>query len=50
MIRAIGMNPKKGLAKDALADGAITVQDTEDRQLEVLRKQLRELILAETSV
>ena len=50
MVRALGMNPEHVLAKDALADGNITVQDGEDHQLSVLRKQLRELILAEASV
>ena len=45
MVRALGMNPDQVLAKDALADGAITVQDGKDHQLAVLRKQLKELIL-----
>ena len=50
MIRAMGMNPEQVLARDALIQGAITTQDEEDRQLAVLRKQLKELILAEASV
>ena len=50
MVRALGMNPEQVLAKDALAYGAVTVQEGEDHQLTVLRKQLRELILAEASV
>ena len=50
MVRALGMNPEQVLAKDALANGAVTVQEGEDHQLTVLRKQLRELILAEASV
>jgi site-specific recombinase XerD len=50
MVRALGMNPEQVLAKDALADGAITIRDGEDHQLIVLRKQLKELILAEASV
>jgi hypothetical protein len=44
------MNPEQILAKDALVDGAITTKNDEDRQLTALRKQLRELILAETSI
>jgi hypothetical protein len=50
MVRSLGMNPEQVLAKDALAEGAITSQDSEDRQLAVLRRQLKELILAEASV
>jgi site-specific recombinase XerD len=50
MIRALGLNPESVLAKDALSDGAITTQNGEDHQLAVLRKQLKELILAEASV
>ena len=50
MVRALGMNPEQVLTKNALADGAITVKQIEDSQLTILRKQLRELILAETSV
>lgn len=50
MIRAMSMNPEKVLAKDALADGAITYKNNEVRQLAVLRKQLRELMFNETSV
>jgi pyrroloquinoline quinone (PQQ) biosynthesis protein C len=50
MIRAMGMNPEQVLARDALVQGAITAQDTEDRQLAVLRRQLKELILSEASV
>jgi site-specific recombinase XerD len=50
MIRALGMNPEQVLAKDVLVQGAITTQDGEDRQLAVLRRQLKELILSEVSV
>lgn len=50
MIQAMGMNPEKVLAKDALANGAITIKYKVNSQIEVLRKQLRELILEETSV
>jgi hypothetical protein len=50
MVRAFGWNPEQVLSQSALADGAITMQSSEDQQLAVLRKQLRELILAETSV
>lgn len=50
MIRALGMNPEQVLSNSALADGAITTQNTEDQQIAVLRQQLRELILAEASV
>lgn len=50
MVRALGMNPEQVLSKDAMVEGAITSQDSENHQLVVLRKQLRELILAEASV
>jgi integrase len=50
MVRALGMNPEQVLAKDALSAGAITVKESEDQQITVLRKQLKELILAEASV
>lgn len=50
MIRALGMNPEQVLSKNAFADGAVTVQGTEEQQISVLRRQLRELILAEASV
>jgi len=50
MVRAFGLNPEFVLAKDALSDGAITAQNGEDHQLVVLRKQLKELIMAEASV
>jgi len=49
MIRALGMNPDQTLSQSVLVDGAITVFNCEDRQLMVLRKQLKELILAEVS-
>jgi site-specific recombinase XerD len=48
MVRSLGMNPEQVLSSSALADGAITVQNSEDQQLAILRKQLRELIIAET--
>jgi hypothetical protein len=48
MIRAFGMNPDQVLSRNFLADGAITTFSSEDQQLVVLRKQLKELILAET--
>ena len=44
------MDPEQVLAKNAFADGAITVQNGEDQQLAVHRKQPKELILAEASV
>lgn len=50
MVRSLGMNPENVLARDALTDGNITIQDGEDHQFAVLRKQLRELILAKVSV
>jgi hypothetical protein len=50
MIRALGMNPEQVLSQNTLADGAITTLNFEDQQLAVLRKQLRTLILKETSV
>jgi hypothetical protein len=50
MVRALGLNPEQVLARDALSVGAITTQNGEDHQLTVLRKQLRELIIAEASV
>ena len=50
MVRALGMNPEQVLTKNVLADGAITIKENEDNQLAVLRKQLKELILAESSV
>ena len=49
MIRALGEDPKQILSQEFLADGAITVISSEDQQLVLLRKQLRELILAEMS-
>jgi hypothetical protein len=50
MVRALGMNPEQVLSRNALSEGAITVQNGEDQQITMLRKQLRELILAEVSV
>lgn len=47
IIRAWGMNPEQLLAKDALAEGAITrinPTDIENHQLVVLSNQLKELI------
>jgi site-specific recombinase XerD len=50
MIRAMGMNPEAVLTRDALVQGATTTQNGEDRQILVLRQQLKELILAKASV
>ena len=52
IIRAWGMNPEQVLARDALAEGAITQvnpADTENHQLVVLSNQLKELIRHETT-
>jgi hypothetical protein len=49
MIRAMGENPEQILAKDALADGAITREESlDDYQLAVLRNQLKQLIKQES--
>ncbi len=51
IIRAWGMNPEQLLAKEAIAEGAITRMesaDLENHQLVVLSNQLRELIRNET--
>jgi hypothetical protein len=51
MIRALGENPEQILAKDALVRGNITRQENSDeRQLGVLREQLRQLIKDEASL
>ncbi len=50
MVRALGMNPEQVLTKNALAEGAITIQGSEESELAALRKQLKELIIAEASV
>jgi hypothetical protein len=53
IIRAWGMNPEQLLAKDALEDGAITVDNLEEyqnHQLAVLTSQLKELIKKEVAV
>ena len=39
----MGMNPEQLRAKDALIEGTTTTQNSEDRKLAVLRKQLKEL-------
>jgi hypothetical protein len=52
IIRAWGMNPEQVLARDALAEGAITQvnpADIENHQLVVLSNQLKELIRHETT-
>jgi site-specific recombinase XerD len=52
IIRAWGMNPEQVLARDALAEGAITrvnPADMENHQLVVLSNQLKELIKHETT-
>lgn len=48
--RMLGLNPDYVRYQSAFADGAITVHESEDQQLMMLRKRLRELILAENSV
>ena len=53
IIRAWGMNPEQLLTRDALNDGAITnksAEDFENRQLEILSSQLKQLIRKEASV
>lgn len=53
IIRAWGMNPEQLLTRDALNDGAITYKNAEDfenRQLEILSSQLKQLIRQEASV
>ena len=53
IIRAWGMNPEQLLTRDALNDGATTYKNTEDfenRQLEVLSTQLKQLIRQEASI
>jgi len=49
MIRAFGLNPDDVLSRSALADGAVSSRGVEDQQVVLLRAQLRELILKETS-
>ncbi|MEM4704212.1 MAG: hypothetical protein QXJ02_04005 [Candidatus Bathyarchaeia archaeon] len=52
IIRAWGMNPEQLLARDALAEGAITKvnpEELENHQLVVLSNQLKELIRHETT-
>ena len=49
LIRAFGVNPDYALSRDFTANGAITTFNSEDQQLVALRKQLKELILAEIS-
>ena len=53
IIRAWGMNPEQLLAREALAEGAITHQnpnDFENHELQILRAQLKELITKEATV
>jgi hypothetical protein len=53
IIRAWGMNPEQVLARDALSDGATTYQNSEEfenRQLQILSNQLKQLIREETAV
>ena len=53
IIRAWGMNPAQLLTRDALNDGATTnksAEDFENRQLEILSSQLKQLIRQEASV
>ena len=52
IIRAWGMNPEQVLARDALSKGAIThkcQEDLENHQLQVLSKQLKQLIREEAT-
>jgi hypothetical protein len=50
IIRAWGMNPEQLLTRDALIQGATTEkQDIADRQLAILRQQLRQLIKDDAS-
>ena len=52
IIRAWGMNPEQVLARDALAEGAITCKnqaDLENHQLTVLSNQLKEMIRHEAT-
>jgi len=48
--RMLGLNPDQVRYQGTFVDGAITVLNSEEQQLLVLRKRLRELILAEKSV
>jgi len=41
------LDPKQVFSQSVLADGAITQKNMEDQQLSMLRKRLREMILAE---
>jgi len=53
IIRAWGMNPEQTLSKDALSDGATTYQNPEEfenRQLQILSDQLKQLIRQEAAV
>ena len=53
IIRAWGMNPEQLLTRDALADGAVTHNSTEDfenHQLAILSNQLKQLIRQEATV
>ncbi len=52
IIRAWGLNPEQLLAKEALAQGAVTIKaaDVENHQLAVLANELKQLIRAEATV
>jgi hypothetical protein len=53
IIRAWGMNPEQVLVRDALVQGAATYKNSEDlenRQLEILTNQLKQLIRQEAIV
>jgi site-specific recombinase XerD len=53
IIRAWGLNPEALLTRDALSQGAITIktgEDYENRQLQILGNELREIIKREAKV
>lgn len=53
IIRAWGMNPEQLLTRDALSEGAVTYKtadDYENHQLQILGRQLKQLIQKEASV
>ena len=53
IIRAWGMNPEQLLTRDALSEGAVThktADEYENYQLQILSRQLKQLIKQETSV
>jgi site-specific recombinase XerD len=47
LAKLLGLDPKQVFSQSVLADGAITQKNFEDQQLSMLRKRLREMILAE---